>query len=236
MPRVALTSLVVVLLAAAPASARPRAHAASFPNSATVTVPPGGSAEIGSPTLPAGATQATVDVAPKDGSPLFNRLQTIFAATKSKKARLLTCVYLYAVASNATTQHDAPVSFQDTDTSLAFLFLAACAQMAAQMPASASASSAAPCRQVQRAVAITVTKPGARYRATIDAPSHRIARRLPLRIACRGRGAGVRLKVSPRARHRTLRQVVGRTLSLGFYSPPDIGGSVTVTATFQRPR
>jgi hypothetical protein len=235
MSRALLTSLVAVLCSASLAA---RADA-SFPATVKTTVAPGGSAQIGSPTLPPDAKRASVDIAPADGKAgLFEKLQIMFAGTKSKKTRLLTCVYLYAVASSVTTDESSPVSFKGADPSLAFLLLAACAQMALQIPpdSTASAAAASPCDQAKRAVAIEVTKASGAYHAEIDAPSQRTTRKVPLRIACRPRGAGVRLKVRPRSRRKTLRQVVGPSLSLGILSPPDAEDSIAVKATYRQPR
>lgn len=213
--------------------------AANFPASVETTLPPGGTAQITSPALPAAAKQASVDIAPTGGrKPIFERLQILFATTKSKKARLLTCIYLYAVTSNSLTDPETPVSFQGTDQSLAVLFLAACAEIAEQTVADPSAASAAssPCKQAKRSAPIAVRSTGSGYSVTIDGTSKRTNRAVPVRVVCKPKGSGVRLTVRPRSPKKTLRQVVGPTLGVGLASPADAAGSVAVKATYAQPR
>jgi hypothetical protein len=48
--------------------------------------------------------------------------------------------------------------------------------------------------------------------------------------------AGMPLVIRPRSRHRSLRQVAGTRLSLGFVNPATSSGSVPLTVTYQQPR
>jgi hypothetical protein len=117
--------------------------------------------------------------------------------------------------------------------------LSACLELAAQVdraqqaPQSA-ASAVAKCRRMATQIGATYTRVGRRYRATIDGTPTKLKGRGRLKVTCTRKGAGVRMKVRPRAKGKSLRSVVGPRLGVGVYNPLDAEGSGRLKVTFHR--
>jgi hypothetical protein len=244
--RLAFAVAVVVVagvVALAPASGAitptgPVAHASSFPSSIDVTVPAGGEAQVTSPTLPAGATQATITVTPEPGTTAaaFSELTEALATLGSLKSRVVACVFLY----ESIPISDAAMDFVEYNQTLALLFLNACVQIAVQLsgPPStkkAADAAAATCKQTGRAVAAKVSKLGGRYRLQVKGMTAKPKSKSPLVVTCKRLGTGLQLAIRPRARGRTLSQVVGPTLSIGYSTPTGSQSPVGVHTAFTIP-
>jgi hypothetical protein len=214
--RIALAVVAItVCLAAVPSSA-----GAFGPNggteAATVSVPASGTGEIATSDLPPKADQASVDVEPANGNVAVN-LFFALAVQPDLHARLVTCISVFLAS--RSPKGGSVNKYTLNDPSLAVLFLNACIELAVEFsqpsgPAPA-ADAAAGCTAPVIQTPIQITRVSGQYSATAGGKVSK-PRRAPLLVSCRRHGRGFVLKLRPRARHRTLRQVVGRTLGLGF--------------------
>jgi hypothetical protein len=216
----------------------PAAAQARLPSSIETTVPPGGSSAIGSPTLSPTMRSMTVDVAPvgDEDEDLFKNMRVVLSLQPTPGKRLLTCINLYVAISGFEDDEYAPVDFSEDLQPLAALLLSACLHMAAEVNRAAQQASAAAarCGRLATQVAATYTRVGRKYTAEIDGTPTRLKKRARLKVACTRNGAGVRLKVRPTARGKSLRSVVGRRLRLGVYNPLEASGSGHLKVTFRR--
>jgi hypothetical protein len=243
--RLQLAVAVVVIagvVALAPGSSAimrsgPVAHASSFPSSINVTVPAGGEAQVTSPTLPAGAQQATITVDPETGTTAeaFAGLAEVLAPLGSLKSRFLGCVFLY----ESIPYSEGAMDFVEYSQTLALLFLNACVQIAVQLSAppgtQKAAAAAAACGQTGRGVPVKVSRVGGRYRIQVKGMTTKPKSKSPLLVTCRRIGSGLQLAIRPRARGRTLSQVVGPTLTIGYASPAGSRSPVGVHTAFAIP-
>jgi hypothetical protein len=206
---------ITVGLAAVPSSA-----GAFGPNggteTGTVSVPANGTGEIATSDLPPTANEASVDVEPTNGNVVVG-LVFALAEQPDLHARLVTCISVFLAS--RSPKGGSVNKYTLNDPSLAVLFLNACIELAVEFSqptgVAPAADAAAGCTAPVIATPIQITHVGGRYSATVGGKVSK-PRRAPLLVSCRRHGRGFVLKVRPRARHRTLRQVVGRTLGLGF--------------------
>lgn len=223
--------LVPVLIAVmAPAAS------AHWPASIDETVTPGGEAEVASPTLPAGATSATVDVDPKEGSgDVFGQMGVVLSG-EPRNQRIVTCaIWFYSLDRdlNGSVAADVPLN------PLPFLLLKACLevfvsldqQTAAQRTATAAGG---PCRNGSRQVPAQIKRVGRRYSAHIEGAVGPLKARGKVKITCRRHGAGVRIKVRPTRKGQLLRKAVGPKVLVGLYNPRAATGSAAVRLTFRQ--
>jgi len=231
---------VVALAPGSSATTRtgPVAHASSFPSSIDVTVPAGGEAQVTSPTLPPGAQKATITVAPEPGTTgaALAGLTEVLAPLGSLKSRFLFCVFLYEYIPSS----EAGMDFVEYNQTLALLFLNACVQTAVQLSAPSSTqkaadAAAATCTQAGRSVPAKVSQVGGRYRIQVKGMTAKPKSKSSLVVTCKRIGAGLQLAIRPRARGRTLSQVVGPTLSIGYASPAGSRSPVGVHTAFTIP-
>jgi len=222
-------------------AAGPAAHA-SFPSSIETTVAPGGNATVSSPTLPPDMRSATVDVVPvgSGSNDFFDSMQVVLSTLPTPGKRLLACIGLYINVAHGIDE-SVDLQFPEQVHPLAVLLLSACLELAAQIDRAGQASGAAAfaaagtCARVGTQVGATFTRAGrGRYKATIDGTTTRLRTRGRLRIGCTRRGAGMRLKLRPVARGRSLRSVVGPRLQVGVYNSLDARGSGRLRFTFGR--
>jgi len=216
----------------------PVAHASSFPSSINVTVPAGGEAQVTSPTLPPGAPQATITVTPEPGTTAaaFAELTEALATLGSLKSRVVACVFLYEYIPLS----EAGMDFVEYNQTLALLFLNVCVQIAVQLSAppstqKAADAAAATCKQAGRAVPAKVSQIGGRYRIQVKGKTAKPKSKSPLVVTCKRIGTGLQLAIRPRARGRTLSQVVGPTLSIGYSTPAGSPSPVGVHTAFTIP-
>ena len=237
---VAVIAGVVALAPGYSAVARtgPRAHASSFPSSVNVTVPAGGEAQVTSPTLPPTAAQATITVTPEPGTTAaaFSELAEELATLGSLKSRVVACVFLY----QSIPFSEEGMDFVESSQTLALMFLGACVQIAVNLSAptgthKAVEAAAAGCRQTGRVVAAKVSKIGGRYRIQVKGMTAKPNSKSPLVVTCTRVGTGLALAIRPRARGRTLSQVVGPTLSIGYSTPTGSQSPVGVHTAFTIP-
>ena len=209
----------------------------NFPQSTEVTVPAGGEGTVTSSPLPATATAATITVTPSSpaDTQLFDSLTETLSTATSPKARVLTCVFIYAALK--LIYLEAPPSYTESDPSLQLLFLQACLELAfkvSQPPQGgtrAASDASAACPQRNLGVGMRVSGSAGHYVVHVAGSAHKAARRSALVVSCQRAGPGIQINLRPRARGRTLRQAVGPTLGIGFFNP-STGGSVHVNTTF----
>lgn len=217
----------------------PAAHA-RFPSSVETTVPPGGNSSIGSPPLSSTMTSASVDIAPAQPADehFFENMQIVLSLQPTPGKRLLMCIGLYINVAHGIDE-SVELQFPEQVHPLAVLLLSACLEQAAQIDRArqaqgAVAAAAARCQRLATQVGASFTRVGRKYKATIDGTVTKLRQRGRLKVTCKRRGAGMTLKVRPRARGKTLRSVVGPRLRLGVYNPLDADGSGTLRLTFRR--
>jgi len=237
--RVPAFSLVAIALvatvAAAPragAARGPRAHAAGFPSAIDVTIPPGGDAQVTSPTLPPSATSVTVTATPTAGTSAgaFAGLAEVLAPLGSFKQRFLACIAFYTYPLPGED-----LSFAQSNSVLGLLFLNACIEVAREVSVPAKAvDAAAGCRQAGRTVPAKLTRVGGQYHLKVNGRS-RAKRKLALIVTCTPVGGGIQLAVRARKAGVPLTRVVGPTLSIGYVSPTGAGASAGVHTAFAIP-
>jgi hypothetical protein len=219
----------------------PVAHA-NLPSSVETTVAPGGNATISSPTLPADMRSATVDVAPATPAdePFLESMQVVLSSMPTPGKRLLMCIGLYVNVAHGIDE-SVELQFPEQVHPLAVLLLSACLEMAAQIDRARQAgttrasAAATACARVGTQIGATFTRVGrGRYKATIDGTTAKLRARGRLKVGCTRRGAGMRLKLRPAAKGRSLRGVVGPRLQVGVYNPLDAEGSARLRLTFRR--
>ena len=219
----------------------PAAHA-KLPSSIETTVAPGGNASIASPTLSPAMKSATVDVVPADAGQdeFFENMQVVLSLQPSPGKRLLMCVGLYINVAHGIDE-SVELQFPEQVHPLAVLMLSACLELAAQVDRGAqqsarpdATSSAAKCRRLATQIGATYTRVGRRYKATIEGTPTKLRKRGRLKVSCKRKGAGFRMRMRPVARGKSLRSVVGPRLRMGIYNPLDATGSGRVKVTFRR--
>ena len=214
--------------------AAPRAHAANFPQSTTVSVPAGGDAMVTSSALPPQTKQATVDLEPVTSGAALQGLATVLATLPTRGKRVLTCVLLYAALPDiAQFIEDADFA----DPVLGLLLLHACVQMALSIGAGqatgALASLASACARADRSVSLKLTHTASGYHAHLHGKTRRPSGHSPLVTSCRrSTTGGLVLTIRPRSHRATLPSVVGPNLGVGLVSPSTSKTAVAVRTTF----
>jgi hypothetical protein len=212
---------------------------ASFPSSIETTVAPGGNATISSPPLSPTMKSATVDIVPAqpDDEGFFENMQVVLSLQPTPGKRLLMCIGLYINVAHGIDE-SVELQFPEQVHPLAVLLLSACLHQAAEIDRAAKAqsatSAAAQCRRIATQVPATFTRVGKQYKATIDGTTAKLKQRGRLKVTCRRKGNGLRLKLRPTAKGRSLRSVVGPRLRVGVYNPLESTGSGDVGVTFRR--
>jgi hypothetical protein len=238
-PPLRAAAVCAVLLAALVVAPAARAN---FPSSIETTVSPGGNAKVSSPTLPPDMRSATVDVAPAGpgDDPFFQDMRIVLSTLPTPGKRLLACIGLYV---NVAHEIDGEFNLQFPEQvhPLAALLLSACLEVAAQVDRARQAgttrasTAATACARVGTQIGAQFTRVGrGRWKATIDGTTAPLRVRGRLKVGCTRRGAGVRLKLRPAARGKSLRSVVGSRLQIGVYNPLDADGSGRLRLTFRR--
>ena len=245
---VAAAVIVVAVLLAAGASARPAAQTklgragpvmrVEFPPNggtevANDTVPAGGTGGIATDQLPPAVSQAQIDIKPQmSGQAEYDRLQA-FLAPQKLKGRIMSCIGLSLAALSGLTggRKGVKVAFQDEESSLPFLFLVMCISLAYDTPFSAVDAGVAVsrCHQIAYAAPVTITKVGGKYvgkvSGTISTPS-----RAAYTVSCRRKGQDLVIAIKPRKRGQPLRKTYGSTLGVQLFNPTS--KPIPVTATF----
>lgn len=216
------------------------ASQAKLPSSVEVTVTPGGNASIASPTLAPTMKSATVDVVPISTSDdvFFSNMEVVLSLQPSPGKRLLMCIGLYVNVAHGIDE-TAELQFPEQVHPLAVLLLSACLEQAAAIDRANQAkqsatSAAAKCKRLATQVGAKFTRVGRKYKATITGTPTKLKKRGRLKVTCKRKGAGFRLKLRPTARGKSLRSVVGPRLRLGLYNPLDSTGAGRVKLTFRR--
>lgn len=214
----------------------------------TVTIPGPGDGTVGTDNLPAAATKATIKVSPptnENVDPTFDELVATFVTDSPHLARLnkpaqriITCIYLAAFKSSVYT-NDSPTDFHflsEPNASAFVITLQVCLQIALSLnhlhAVDVASPASAACFQAAKAIAVQFSHTRSGYVGRVSGATHKTSRRSPVALSCkRTRNRGLQLTVRPRARGRTLRQVVGPTLSLAYFNPSN--KPVAVRTTFK---
>jgi hypothetical protein len=213
--------------------------------SGSITMPPTSFGSQSTDTVPAKATQATVDLTPPpttEDTAAFDHMVITLADAKFPKLtrlskasrRILGCV-LFSYSAVADT--DVRTNITTVDPTYQLLALDLCLRTAAQIaaanaPPSASDASAA-CSRAAKAVPITVTRTRSGYVGKATGTTHTLSGGLPLNISCRRIGRGLRFTLRPSARGTKLRQLIGSKLSIGFVNPSNKSTRINTTYRFR---
>jgi hypothetical protein len=216
----------------------PAAHA-KLPATIETTVAPGGNSSIASPTLSPTMKSATIDVVPAAGeSDFFENMQVVLSMQPTPGKRLLMCVGLYIHIAHGIDE-SVELQFPEEVHPLAVLLLSACLEQAAAIDRAGQAkqsatSAAAKCNRLATQVGAKFTRVGRKYRATIEGTPTKLKKRGRLKVTCKRKGAGFRMKMRPTAKGKSLRGVVGSRLRIGVYNPLDAKGAGRLKVTFRR--
>jgi hypothetical protein len=213
--------------------------------SGSITMPPNSFGSQSTDTVPAKATQATVDLTPPPTAEeiaAFDQMVITLADAKFPKLtrlskasrRILGCV-LFSYSAVADT--DVTTNITTVDPTYQLLALDLCLRTASQIaaataPPPASDASAA-CSRAPKAVPITVTRTRSGYVGQATGMTHTLSGRLPLNISCRRVGRGLRFTLRPSARGTKLRQLIGPKLSVGFVNPTSKSVRINTTYRFK---
>ncbi len=230
-----------LLVLAPPALARPdlggpTAVAAKFPAGIDVSVPPGGSATVGSPPIPLTMGSLVMDVAPEKDDEAFNSLRLFLSEIPTPGKRILACAFIFRGIVHGLDDDSFQVKGSVDDAPLALLFMSMCAQLAVSIdngPPKAAAA-ATGCSQQRRQVAISISRSGSRYSGSFDGTVQRSTKRPPLRITCKRKGTGYSIRVRPRKKGARLRSVTGSRVRLGFQSPASTSSPARMRVTFRK--
>ncbi len=170
--------------------------------------------------LPPSATSATIAVTPSspEDNAIFNELTETLSTTTTTKARVLTCVSIYL---SLKVIYPEQQGYEQGDPSLQALFLAACLELAfklSQPPQHGTlraSEASARCPQRKLGVGVTVGGSAGHYVVHVAGTTHKAARRSALVVVWARVGSGLQITLRPRARGRTLRQLVGRRSESG---------------------
>lgn len=221
-----MTGRVVIGVVAALALAAPAS--AHFPQSADITVPPGGTATVTSSALPATARSASIKVG-EDDNGLFTALGTMLAGVPTPGRRILTCIGIYVQLKSVYGDDE---DYEVADPSLQTLFLAACLKLAVlinQAQAGHARAAAVRCSPQTTGIGMTVTRSGAQYHMKVSGTTKKAPSKLV--VTCRRSSRGMTLKIRPRDRRQTLRKALGSKLGISYYNP-DTGRSAKLKTTF----
>lgn len=243
------SALISAPAGTAPASATvapeaPTAVPLEFPITVDTTVPAGGQAWVGSPSLPSSGRRISVRVAPGTSAAgsQFAAMYTVLA-TMTNNQRLLTCATYGALG---ITVADALSAMNEPGSGLGSVAqtqgaMRACFQVVAFLAshgnraAQASTARASACQGMTVSIPVTTVGSGDAATVTVSGAAA-IPRRPALRISCRAAGGGLSLAVSTRSAKVPLRRVVGDRLTVGFANPAGSTEATPLTLTFGRPR
>ncbi|MDP1877695.1 MAG: hypothetical protein Q8M17_09080 [Actinomycetota bacterium] len=239
-------ALAIGLLASVPAHAivapeAPSAQPWNFPITVDTSVPAGGSAWVGSPTLPTAAQRVDVIVSlaggPDDARTMFTALGGL-----SNKDKLLFCAALgtsvVVIGANPSGAYDDP-DLANLAALAARPVMQACFAMVQVL---VSRSKSGPDRELRAkcplaTVAIPVITthgadgPVVQFNGTPTKP-----RKPPLKVTCRMSGDDMKIRVKTRSKKKTLAAIVGDRLTIGFQSMPGATSDAAVQLTFGVPR
>lgn len=240
--------VAALVMSAAPAVAvvapdRPTLTPAQFPITVDTTVPAGGQAWVGSPSLPTTGRRISVRVSSSDmgAGAEFGSLFT-HLATLTNKDRLLTCS---AIGQNSLNAVALAQLINRPTLGLAELASARgamrmCFQIVAFLASQGPGSTArddmrAPmCPVATVSVPIEATGTGGEPDISI-AGAASTPRKPALRVTCRVRGGDLVIGVRVRSKKASLRSIVGERLTLGFAGAPGSTADIPITLTFGMP-
>ncbi|MDO8307941.1 MAG: hypothetical protein Q7V58_06240 [Actinomycetota bacterium] len=241
-------ALATGLLASAPAHAIVAPEAPStvpwkWPITVDASVPAGGSAWVGSPTLPTAAQRVDVIVSLAGGPDMAGAMFTALGGL-SNKDMLLFCAALgtpvVVIGANPSGAYDDP-DLAHLAAAVVRPVMQACFAMV-QVLVSRSKSKTGADREMRAkcplaTVAIPViTTQGAdgplvQFNGTPTRP-----RKPPLKVTCRMSGDDMKIRVKTRSKRKTLAAIVGDRLTIGFQSLPGATSDAAVQLTFGVPR
>jgi hypothetical protein len=203
---------------------------------AVETIPGPGDGAVETSNLPSSATQATIDIAPKNPSDSIKNFDDMTAAVVSAfpkfaklnqtAQRIVTCAILSALAGTGLYNNEGDIDprFDEKDSTLQLVILDSCLKIALALSASsptgtAHDSAAAACRRAERSISIRLTHTSSGYHGQTVGKTRKAKGRTPLVVSCRHMGKGLRLAIRPGARGRTLLQVAGPNLGVAYVNP-----------------
>lgn len=214
-----------------------------FPIDADTSVPAGGSATVGSPPLPTAAQRVEVIVSLAGGPGAASAMFTALGGM-SNNDKLLYCAALGTATVVIATNPLGGLDSADPDlANLAALaarpVMQACFAMV-QILVSKSTSGKdghwrAKCPLATLTIPVITTRvdgqPVVQFNGLPRKP-----RKPPLRVTCRMAGDNMKIKVKTRSKKKTLTQIVGDRLTIGFQSLPGATSDTAVHLTFGVPR
>lgn len=198
-----------------------------FPITVNTSVPSGGRAWVGSPSLPTRARAIEVTIQAAGGVDTFASMYTTLAGMTNKN-RLLFCSAIgLAYTWNADVK---PVGFIGAADPMQACF-GVVALLTGGGRALAAEVARSRCPQTLATLRVASTSEG-----YVPKGSVRKARKPALRVRCTESEAGMSLRISTRSKKSSLRSIVGERLTIGFMSKPGAQGDSTLTLTYGTPR
>lgn len=210
-----------------------------LPATVTTNVPANGTSLVTTPTLPKNLTTLTLEyeIESKDAAALdaFEKFNSSMAQL-SKGKRLMVCVMMYQAVAAPYSPVGDEARVDAYNITNAGALLLACLKIAGLIsdgPPMARATATQRCAQLMPSLPVTTTKVDGGYSVVAEGTITK-AKKPKIKVKCRSSATKVTLKIKPRKKGKTLRQVVGKKLMVGIKSPPDAGTTVPVKMTFSR--
>jgi hypothetical protein len=221
--RLGLAVLLGAMLLGAPA-------AQAFPSQGGIetaknTIPGPGTGGSETSPVPSSANEGTETIKPQQsGDKDYKQLQDILTSFPTTHARILVCIGFTLAVFHGLNRKRIVMPFTDENSVLPFLFLQMCVQMtlaldqghqAADLASAANAS----CSRFGMSVGVKITRVNGMYVGQVSGTATPAKVPSSMSLACKANGNALTLKLKPRKNKRTLRQVFGPTLGVGFVNP-----------------
>jgi hypothetical protein len=190
-----------------------------------LTVPAHGSGTAKSSKLPPTADRGFIDVSDtSDDAKTFDRLTEVMTRAPNRTSRILVCLRIIQAEAATPTETTKGENYWVADDDLLALFLHACIRLAIDLPIKAgpqarsfaATSTTRPCLVTQVEVAVRIKHVNGTFRMHVRGKPHPPATKDPAVSSCQVKGRHILISRRPRKKGKTLRQVVGPRLAIGF--------------------
>lgn len=205
----------------------PRVMPFDLPSTGTMTVQPGGTGAVNSPSLPSTARSISVNVRHNFATGSLEDDFTTMLSGESKKDQRLTCVYFGAGGLHAAQAGNVAYAQQF------FAMAAACFRAISQLAAPRTTRTDGCGAQVTAAVPMAVTHTSAGYTVAFTGPVRTVRPKFTARCTVKGGNLTLRIKAK---KGKTLARVIGPTVNIGVASAPTNTAPAQIAVTFNKPR
>lgn len=208
---------------------------------AVATLPGPGSGTVQT-NLPAAVTDATIEVQPTADTQDLDSITDTLITSYPKLGKLsrpaqrfISCAILYTVLAAFHINAQSDLAETSTNQVAARLVLDICRRLAVALtlhhPAVDATPASAVCPRLDRSIAARFSRSGGGYRIQLNGRTFKPRGRSAVDVSCKRKGRGMMIRIRPRARGRTLRQVVGPSLGIAYVNSASKPVGVRTTFT-----